>query len=123
VFHFGLSAALEHARKPHEIDIDIAFRVVDGVTHASLGDEVHDHVEVVVSKELCHTIAIRQVQLDESEVLADVALLRKGLEVLEPVALELRVVLVVEVVDTDDRVVACQQHLGQVKADKAGTSR
>jgi hypothetical protein len=88
-------------------------RVLQRVAHACLRGEVHDAVEFLAGEQRRDAVAVRHVHLREAEV-------RVRREPREPVGLERRVVVVVQVVQADDLVAAREQDLAHVHADESG---
>ncbi len=74
---------------------------------------MHHSLELFLREQRVHPGAVREVELDEAEprVLAQDR---------EPRFLQRRVVVVVEVVETDHLVAAIEEPAGDVKADEAG---
>ena len=67
----------------------------------------------LLCEELLHTGAVGDVELDEGEPVTP-------FELRQPVALELGVVVVVEVVEADHRPAVVEQAFGEMEADEAG---
>jgi hypothetical protein len=84
------------------------------VAHAGLRAEVDDAVEIQSLQALKQPI-FGEIRFDHMEAVAMVlAQLR------DPVALELHAVIIVEIIEADDRLATREQPLADMKADKAG---
>ena len=90
-----LPAALEHVEEADEVGIDVGVRVLERVAHAGLRREM-DHPLRPVSANSSRRPRVGEVDLREAEAGAAPS---RG----EPRLLQREVVVVVEVVDADDR--------------------
>ena len=88
-------------------------RVGDGVAHPGLGGEIDDTVGLELGKNLLQRRQVGEVGFQPSVV-------GVRFQLRMAVALELHRVVVVEVVDSKDRMAVVQQTTGQMKADEAG---
>lgn len=91
-------------------------RVLQGVAHAGLGGEMHHDLEAIALEQRLHPGTIGEIELQEGETMV-------LLEQIEPCMLERRVVILVQIVDADDRLPCPQQILRQMEADEAGAAR
>lgn len=115
MLHPAVAAALEDVGEADDVAVDVCVRVLDGVAHPGLGGQVHDTVKALLSKQPGHAFAVGNVQFDEAETWL-------ALQTRETVMLELRRVVVVEVVKTDHLVASRQQQLADMHADEAGSA-
>ena len=106
-------AALEDVGEADDIAVDVGVRVDQRVAHAGLRGQVHDAVELLLREQRRDALAVGHVHLHEAEV-------RVRRQARQPILLESRVVVVVEVVQAHDLVPARQQELRDVHADEAG---
>ena len=90
-----MTTGFNHIGEADQVAVDVSVRVDQRVSNAGLCCQVHDLVDALLMKECRHRVAIGDVELVEIEV---AALREQGQSVL----LELRVVIVVEIVDADD---------------------
>ncbi len=91
------------------IGLDIGVRIDQRIAHPRLGGEMEDPLDALVGiGEFLHGAAIGDVEALEGEI-------PETLEQREARLLQPDVVIVVEVVDADDRVAALEQGLGGVK--------
>ena len=87
-----VAATFEHVERASDIAVDVGLRILERVTHAGLRGEVDDAREFFAREQRFHAALVGEVHLHEAE-------LRFALEDGEPRALEVRVVVVVEVVE------------------------
>ena len=116
-----MPAGLEDVVKPNHIALDVRIRVLYAVPHARLRRKVHDNVEVVFLEQVVNKCLVSQVTLDETECMLRM-LRRLGRNLPQPVLLQRRVVIVVEIVQPDnpERFLALQQPQDQIRPDKPG---
>ena len=108
-----VAASFEHVQESGHIARDIDMRVLGGVSHAGLRGEVHDGVEAVPGENLLDCGAIGKIRAHELET---GQFLQSGKARL----FQADVVVVVEVVQADDRIAAFKQSPGAVVADETG---
>ena len=112
VRHLVVAAAFQDVHEADDVAVDIGMRVFDRVAHAGLGGEVDDAVEFFFGEELFDALAIGDIHLHEAEA-------GVRLQARQAVALELRVVVIIQIVEADHLVTPRQQALGGMHADKA----
>ena len=112
VLHVVMAATLEDVREANDVRLDVRVRVDQRIAHASLRCEVHHAVEPLLGKQPFYAAAVGDVELHEAET-------RQRREPHEPVALELRVVVVVEIVEANDLVASGQKRPRYMAADEA----
>ncbi len=105
-------ARFEDVEEAGDVGADVLVRVRQRVAHARLRREVDDTVEALVGKQPTHRVAVGNVNLVEREV--------GVIQLLQSRELEVDVVILVQVVETDDGVAAREQALRDVHADEAG---
>src|SRR5882672_3625539 len=96
------AAALEDVERAEYIAGNIAVRILERVAHAGLGAEVHDALEFLAREELGHARLVGEVELHETKAALAVQLRQAR-------ALERDVVVVIEVIQSDDLIAARQQ--------------
>ena len=106
------AAALEHMQKSGDVALHVDVRIADGMAHARLRGQMYDRAELVAVEKLLHGLPIGDIELVESKAAL-------SLENGESRRLELRIVVVVEIVDPDHLIAAREQRLRRVKADEA----
>jgi len=82
-----------------------------GVADSGLGGQVHNLAELTLRKQPCHRFPVCQVAPDKAEAVTTFQLFQTRL-------LQGHIIIVVQVVESDDLVAPLQQPAGQVKADK-----
>ncbi len=100
-----MPAAFEDVREAHQVAVHVGVGVDQRVAHAGLGGHVGDLVETLRVKQCLHPVAVGQIKSHEAEIVT-------AFQLRQPVALELRVVVVIDVVQPNDLVAARQQVFG-----------
>ena len=108
-----MSAALENIQEAFDIGFLVGLRIGDGVAHSGLCGEIDDAVGLEIGKHLLQGRQVGKVGLQPA-VVGMRFQLRMAIE------LELHRVVVVEIIETKDRMAVVQQTTGQMEADKAG---
>ena len=111
-----MSATLQHIERPEQIGLAVGMRILQRVPHSGLGSEMNDSVNLVLGKDPLHGVPIREISLDEGEVLSVCA----GADVIEPRILDSGVVVVIEIVQADYMVAAGKQAVGCKGTYEAG---
>lgn len=101
VLHRVVAAGLEHVEEAHEVALQVCARVLDGVADARLGGEVHHDIEAVLSEQTLDEGGVAQVAAHEGEAAVCVGLGKHA----QARVLDAGVVVAVEVVEADDRVI------------------
>ena len=108
-----VAAALEDVEETDKVAVEIGIGVGDAVADSRLGSEIDDLVEMLVGKEAVKALTVGEVHADKTEVTA---------ELVKTALLETDVVIVIDVVDSDDLVAALCQQIGKLRADESGCS-
>ena len=108
-----VTTAFEHIEEARKVGVRIGVRIGQGVAHARLGGEVHDRGKAVGREKLRHAGTISEIELVKLETW-------KLRQLVEACLLELRIVVSVEVVDSDDSTAVAGEAMRYVIADKAG---
>ena len=116
VTHGVVPTALEDIHEAHEVGIHVGERILNGIAHARLRAQVDDTVEPFACEEFRKGLAVGQVAQNEAERAAD------PFKLGEPCILQLPGIIVVDVVQSDNRVAPAQQVTHYVRADKTGRS-
>ena len=111
-----VAAAFEDVDEADDIAVGIGSRILDGITHARLGGEMHDAVGFEGPECLLDSLSIL-------EIAPEIGKARMREQALHPGALEADVVIVVEIVDTKDLVATFEQAFGDCRADESGRTR
>lgn len=114
-----VAACLKDVEEADEVALEVGARVLDGVAHARLGREVHHDVEAVLGEQALDERGVAQVAAHEGEAAVCVGLGQHA----QAGFLDAGVVVAVEVVEADDRVIGLlEQLLDEERADEAGGS-
>src|SRR5271155_4083088 len=107
----GPSTALQNIEKAGEIGVEIGVRILQRVAHSGLRGKMHHRSEIAVAENCFHGFAIGKVD----------AVKRKSLKLPQhgkTRLFERRIIIGIEIVDTDDRAAAFENTSRQRKADK-----
>lgn len=117
--HRVVAAGLEHVEEAHEVTLKVGARVLDGVADARLCGKVHNDIEAVLREQALDEGGIAQVAANEGEAAVGVYLGQHA----QARFLDAGVVVAVEVVEADDRVIGfLEQLLDEERTNKAGGS-
>ena len=111
-----LATPFEHIHEADEIAIYISMRIFQRIPHASLRSEVHNPIKPVLSKQRRHARPIGQLPSYERKT-------GLGLQSCKPRLFEANIIIIVEIIEPDDRIPACQQHARHRRTDKPGGTR
>ena len=109
-----MTATLEDVHRADDIAVYVGVRVLDRVAHAGLGGQVDDLVETLVGEQLVNSRLICQVDSPHVERVIP-------REDVRPRLFEADVVIIIEIIEPDDRIAAIEQTLRRVKADETGS--
>src|SRR5690349_9637698 len=113
MFAVVMPTTLQHVGKTFDVGTDISVRILQGIANASLGREMNHHGKAVCREERLCLLAVGQVELQACEA---------GLtfQNVETRFLQLRVVIVIQTINANDRSIVRQQSLRDMKTDEAG---
>ena len=121
MLHRMMPAGLQDVVEPDHVALDISIRILDAIADTGLSGQVNDDVEVVFLEEAVDEGLVGEVALDE---FVGVTFGLRGLllDHAQAILLERRIVVVVQVVETNDaqRLLAFEESQDQVRADEAG---
>ncbi|MNH13311.1 hypothetical protein D3C79_728790 [compost metagenome] len=103
----------QHIEETHQVRLPVDIRVVQRVAHPGLGRQVHHLGKSVLLKQAHQGRFVDDVHFPEAKT-------RQSLQHLEACVLEFHVVIVVEVIDTNDLLTLAAQALDRMKADETG---
>ncbi|MNS78399.1 hypothetical protein D3C72_1120140 [compost metagenome] len=103
----------QHIEETHQVRLPIDIRVVQRVTHPGLRRQVHHLGKPVVAEQVHQGRFVDDVHFPEAKT-------RQRLQHLEACVLELYVVVIIEVVDTDDVLTLAAQAPDRMKTDETG---
>src|SRR6266478_6480754 len=113
---FVVPTTFQNIDKAFEIRIDVSMRMIDRMPHAGLSREVDHHRKAMFSEQRSHQRTIREIGLQETEP-------RIRAQDLQSCQLQRRIIVTVEIVQTDNVTAFGRQLVGDVKADKARRAR
>src|SRR5579871_2850164 len=108
-----MAAALEHVERADHIAVDVAVRMGERVAHTGLSAEMHDALELLALEQIAHALPVREIPAHEAKA-------PMGMQALETSLLEGRIVVIVEIVETDHLIAALEQAQRGRRANKAG---
>ncbi len=111
-----VTAAFEYVEGADDIALDVGVRLLQRVAHPRLRAQMHDALEFPGSEQLRHRLPIRQVGMDEPERLV-------RLEPGEAGLLERDVVVIIEIVESDDLIASIEEALCGGRANEPGGAR
>src|SRR5688572_27059834 len=111
MFHAMVTATFQDVRERDEIAVNVSMGICQRVAYACLGRKVDDSLRPDTSEQFCRVLTIREVQLLEMKSWS----LKK---LRQPILFQGRVVVVVQVVYTEDFVAFVQKALRYVETDE-----
>ena len=122
----------EHVQEAHNVTLQIGVRVRDAVAHTGLRRHIHDFLELLAFHQAVERLLIVDGHPNEATVGQRRTLNRPpplhfrlvagDATLTKPTVLQSRVVIVVDVVDSDDFIASLGQFLHQFRSDEAGSS-
>ncbi len=104
---------VEHILRAVQVNVDVQIGQLHGIAHAGHRRQVGHGLDVILGQQGEQSLPVAHVGLDHAEVAVGGQPPLVG-------PLARRVIVVVEVVEADDRVATAQQALGQMAADETG---
>ena len=104
-----------HVAVTNQVRLHVGGGIFDAVADARLRSKVDDAVEIVARRHFVQRLGIGEIDLFEPEAIVEAAR-----QPLEPPPLQGRIVIIVEVVDSDDLVTALKQYTRRRRADEPG---
>ena len=113
-----MTASLQNIVKTYQITLDISIRIRDGISHTSLGSQIHYHLWLMLLKEFIHHRLVSNTAIYHGKTL-------KLLKSAKSLLLDMHIIVVVHIIDTHylDVLHFLQQSNSQVAADKASSTR
>src|SRR3954447_505086 len=109
-------ATLQHVEKALEIGIGVSVRLLDRIADAGLRGEMHHAGKPMPRKQRRNRLAIGKIGLHEGEAAI-------GPQELQACPFQRRIVIAVEIVESDNGPALGQELPGDLKADEAGGTR
>ena len=108
-----MARTFEHIGKTDHVGIDISAWIGQRIAHAGLRRKMHHRVEAFAFEQCCHTDVVADVALFEAEI-------GVLLQARQPCRFQCGIVIIVQIVDSHDRIAAREQLVGEGGADKTG---
>ena len=125
-------ARFEHVQKAHDVALQVGVRVRDAVAHAGLRRHIHDLLELFAFHQAVERGFVVDGHPDETAIgqrrapnftpPLDFRRVGSDAALAKPTVLQSRVVIVVDVVDSDDFIASLGQFPHQSRADETGCS-
>ena len=120
-----MPAGLQDIVKADHVALDVGIRILNGIPHAGLGGQVHHNVKLIIGKQLINQRFVGQVSLDET-ILA-FGFFARAQNDREPVVLQGRVVVIIEIIQAHNvhggtLKTLFQEPQHQIAANKSGTA-
>ena len=113
MLHLRMATAFQNACETGQVAVHVSEGIGQRISHAGLGRQIHNRVELLGLEQLGHRLSMGHVQLFESES-------RFTLELFQAAVLQLHVVIIVEVIQSHDRIAAVKQSSREMKTDEPG---
>ena len=97
-----MPAALEDMQRAHQVAVDVHMRIGHRMTNTRLRSQVHDPVDALILEQRFHARTISQVELGKAEAIL-------SLQTRQARLLQVDVVVVVQVVETEHLITPGQQ--------------
>src|SRR5579872_6625010 len=107
-----VATRFENVHEADKITLHISLRIGQRIAHARLGREVNHHIESVLLEQAVQRSGIDKIGMDELEG-------RASPKHIEPGMFQTHIVIVIEVVEADDRATRIEIALREMEADEA----
>src|SRR5262249_4181342 len=108
----AMAAAFENVEEAGEIGVEISVRVLQRVANAGLGGEMHHRAEIAVAKKALDVSAFGEIDFMEGKFV-------EFAQDVQPRLLQRRIVIIVDIIETDDRLATLKEAARQRKTDKS----
>src|SRR3974390_171409 len=106
-----VAAAFQHVGETDEIGVDISMRIDERVAHAGLRREMHHVLEAMLCEQRCHAVALCEIEPDKRKA-------RQLFELSQAGMLQRRIVVRIDIIDSDRRPTLFQQTARDMIADE-----
>ncbi len=118
MLHLAMAGELQHVDLAHQVRADVGLRIDQRIADARLRADMDDSVEAVRLGECGQCVLVAKVDLLEGEGVS-----LSPAKPLDPGALQRRIVIVVEIVETNDLMTEVQKLGGGKETDESGGAR
>src|ERR1035437_1331055 len=105
----------KHVAEANQIALNIDLWILQGIAHTGLRRQMNDPVELLDGKQACHSRRIGNIHMHKVEV-------GVGFQTFKTSQLEFWIVVIIEVVESNNLVATIQKLTRNVHADKTGYS-
>ena len=116
MWNVRVTAPFQYVHEADQIAVNVGMRVFNRVTYAGLGSQVHDTIQRILAKQGLNRRSVGHVDLVERE-------LRMIDNLCQPIAFQLNIVIVVQIVETKDMVTTLKESFGQMKTNEPSGTR
>jgi len=113
--HPAVAAALQEVGETNDVGLHVSHGVFQAVAHPGLGRHVHHMGELVVGEQRFHVLAIREVDLEEGELVV-------ALKNFQAVLFKGHGIIIIEIVQTDNGMSHLEKTLAEMEADESGSA-
>ena len=111
--HSAVPAALQKVGEANYVGLHVSHGVFQAIADPCLGSHVHHMSELVVGEQGFHVLAIREVDLEECELVV-------ALKNFQAVLFEGHGIIIIEIIQTDNGVSHLEKTLAEMEADESG---
>ena len=113
VFNFMIPAAFQNIDESDQVRFNIGLRIGQWVSHPRLSGQIDNHIHTVFLENLFQPLFVGQIGSIKPE---------QGVrfEYFQPFLLELRIIVIVQVINSENMVSVIEESFGKVETDKAG---
>lgn len=115
MFDLIMTTAFQDVEKADQIRVHIRAGIDQRISHPCLGRQINHPVELLLGKELFRQLPIRHVEIRMTELLEFKQLGQTGL-------FQLRIVIIIEIIQPDHGTTVFKQAVGEIMADKTGST-
>lgn len=115
MFDLIMTTAFQDVEKADQIRVHVRVGIDQRISHPCLGRQVNHGIELLLGKELFRQLPIRHVEIRMAESLKRKQLCQSGL-------FQLRIIIIIEIIQANHGATAFKQTLGEIMADKAGSA-
>lgn len=102
MLHTGMATPFQNVHESDDVAINIGIRILQGIAHPRLSRKVNDPIKLLLIKKCHHGLAINHVHLYKAES-------GVGSESLQPGLFQIDIVVIVQIIQPDHLITACQQ--------------
>jgi hypothetical protein len=108
-------AVFENVQVPDNVRFDIGMWIFERISNAGLGSQMYDVSDSLSANALVESVAFREINVAKGKA-------GEWFELHQPIAFQLRVIVAIQIVDSDDALTALQETPCNVISDEATRS-